>query len=153
MTISPSLKPTTDSLYDTDYVQWVETTLQKLQQKDYANVDWENLLDEIGDMSRSERRSIESNMIVLILHLLKWQYQPDRRSRSWQSSVVEHRRRVNKSLKESPSLKPFLRKELVEIYADAVDQAVAETGLLVETFPAECPYAIAQILERGFLPE
>lgn len=153
MTISPSLKPTTDSLYDTDYVQWVETTLQKLQQKDYANVDWENLLDEIGDMSRSERRSIESNMMVLILHLLKWQYQPDRRSRSWQSSVVEHRRRVNKSLKESPSLKPFLRKELVEIYDDAVDQAVAETGLLVETFPAECPYAIAQILERGFLPE
>jgi len=70
MTASYSLKPATDSLYDTDYVQWVESTLQKLQQKDYTNVDWENLLDEIGDMSRKERRAIESNLVVLLMHLL-----------------------------------------------------------------------------------
>ncbi|HLO88645.1 MAG TPA: DUF29 domain-containing protein [Nostocaceae cyanobacterium] len=94
------------TLYETDYMQWIETTLSKLQNQDYANVDWENLIEEIADMGRSERKSLKSNLIVILLHLLKWQFQPEKRTGSWEVSIIEHRRRVQESLNDSPSLKP-----------------------------------------------
>ena len=70
-------------LYDTDYLRWIETTVEKLRVRDYSNIDWENLIAEIEDMGRSERRSLESNLVVILLHLLKWQFQPDQRRGSW----------------------------------------------------------------------
>ncbi|MCC3464907.1 MAG: DUF29 domain-containing protein, partial [Microcoleus sp. PH2017_06_SFM_O_A] len=88
-------------LYDTDYLRWIETTVEKLRSRDYSNIDWENLIEEIEDMGRSERRSLESNLVVIILHLLKWQFQPDRRSGSWKASIAEHRRRIRKAVKDS----------------------------------------------------
>jgi len=87
------------------------------------------------------------------MHLLKWQYQPERRSGSWQSSIIEHRIRVDQTLNESPSLKPFLEKEFLGVYRDAVKIAAAETGLPVGTFTMDCPYAIAQVLDDEFLPK
>lgn len=69
-----SLKADAQSLYDTDYLQWLQTTVAKLRSRDYATVDWEALIEEIEDMGRSERRRLESNLIVVLLHLLKWQY-------------------------------------------------------------------------------
>ncbi|MFM7368663.1 MAG: DUF29 domain-containing protein, partial [Sphaerospermopsis kisseleviana] len=86
-------KTPSPTLYETDYLQWIETTLSKLQNQDYTNVDWENLIEEIADMGRSERKSLKSNLIVILLHLLKWQFQPNQRSGSWESSIIEHRRR------------------------------------------------------------
>lgn len=141
------------SLYDTDYLIWIKTTVEKLRVHDYSNIDWENLIEEIEDMGRSERRSLESNLIVVLTHLLKWQYQPELRSGSWKSSIVEHRRRIRKALKESPSLKPYLEEVFAECYLDAVEQASAETELPVETFPQLCPYTSAEILDSDFLPE
>ncbi len=141
------------SLYDTDYLIWIKTTVEKLRVHDYSNIDWENLIEEIEDMGRSERRSLESNLIVVLTHLLKWQYQPELRSSSWKGSIVEHRRRIRKALKESPSLKPYLEEVFAECYLDAVEQASAETELPVETFPQLCPYTSAEILDSDFLPE
>ena len=83
-----SLKAHSQTLYDTDYLQWIETTVEKLQSHDYANVDWENLIEEIADMGRSERRSLKSNLIVILVHLLKWQFQPEKRSGSWEGSII-----------------------------------------------------------------
>ena len=140
-------------LYDTDYLRWIETTVEKLRIRDFSNIDWENLIAEIEDMGRSERRSLESNLVVILLHLLEWQFQPDRRSGSWKVSIVEHRRRIRKTLKASPSLKPYLEEVLVECYADAVEQASAETGLSVETFPQLCIYTAVEVLDSEFLPE
>ena len=140
-------------LYDTDYLRWIETTVEKLRVRDFSNIDWENLIAEIEDMGRSERRSLESNLVVILLHLLKWQFQPDQISGSWKASIVEHRRRIRKTLKDSPSLKPYLEEVLVECYADAVEQASAETGLSVETFPQLCIYTAVEVLDSEFLPE
>jgi hypothetical protein len=140
------------SLYKTDYLKWLDTTVQKLRTQDYSNIDWENLIEEIEDMGRSERRSLESNLIVVLTHLLKWQYQTELRSSSWKSSIVEHRRRIRKALKESPSLKPYLEEVLAECYSDAVEQASAETGLPVETFPQICSYTSLEIRDSQFLP-
>ena len=117
------------SLYDTDYLQWIETTVEALRQQNYSAVDWENVIEELLGMSRSERHASESNLIVVLMHLLKWQYQPPLRSGSWKGSVVEHRRRIRKALKASPSLKPYLEEIFAEAYTDAVEQASAETGL------------------------
>ncbi|MEG3863130.1 DUF29 domain-containing protein [Microcoleus sp. herbarium12] len=139
-------------LYDTDYLRWIETTVEKLRARDYSNIDWENLIAEIEDMGRSERRSLESNLVVIILHLLKWQFQPEQRSGSWKGSIVEHRRRIRKTLKDSPILKPYLEEVLVECYADALEQASAETGLSVETFPQSCIYSAVEVLDSDFWP-
>ncbi|MEG5058497.1 DUF29 domain-containing protein [Microcoleus sp. A2-C5] len=140
-------------LYDIDYLRWIETTVEKLRIRDFSNIEWENLIAEIEDMGRSERRSLESNLVVIILHLLKWQFQPDQRSGSWKGSIVEHRRRIRKTLKDSPSLKPDLEEILAECYADAVEQASAETGLSVDTFPPSCIYSAVQLLDSEFMPE
>ena len=147
------LKADCQTLYETDYLQWIETTVEKLQSQDYLNVDWETLIEEIEDMGRSERRSFESNLIVVLLHLLKWQYQPECRSGSWESSIIEHRRRVKKALNESPSLKPYFESIIAECYAEAVKQARAETGLPIATFPSQCPYELAKVTDDAFLPQ
>ena len=148
-----SLKANYQSLYETDYLQWIKTTLQKLRTQDYGNVDWENLIEEIEDMGKSEQRSLKSNLIVVLLHLLKWQFQPERRSGSWEGRIVEHRRRVRESLDESPSLEPYLESIFAECYTQAVKQAKAETRLPLETFPQLCPYELAAVLNDEFLPE
>ncbi|MBE9193679.1 DUF29 domain-containing protein [Gloeocapsopsis crepidinum LEGE 06123] len=148
-----SFKSDYQTLYETDYLQWIETTVKKLRSQNYENVDWENLIEEIEDMGRSECRSLESNLIVVLLHLLKWQYQPEYRSGSWESSIIEHRRRIKKSLKESPSLKSYFESIFAEAYTEAVKQAKAETGLPLETFPIECLYELTEVVNDEFLPE
>jgi hypothetical protein len=140
------------SLYETDYLAWIEATVQQLERKDLAQVDWENLIEELKDMGRSERRSLESNLVVLLTHLLKWQYQPTMRSGSWKGSITEHRRRLRKALHESPSLRPYFKEILAECYSDAVRIASDETGLSVVSFPQISPHSEAQILDFDFLP-
>ena len=139
-------------MYEVDYLRWIEKTIEKLRSHDYADVDWENLIEEIGDMGRSERRGLESNLIVVLLHLLKWQYQPEHRSGSWEGSVIEHRRRIKKALQESPSLKPYFDSIFAECYLEAVKQAKAETGLPLQTFPIQCQYKSVEVLDDEFLP-
>jgi hypothetical protein len=140
-------------LYESDYLQWIQTNLQNLRNKDYERVDWENLFEEIEDMGRSERRALESNLIIVLLHLLKWQYQPEKRTGSWERSIIEHRRRLRKALKESPSLKSYLTNILEESYSESVKQAKAETKLPLDTFSKECPYDLISILGDEFLPD
>lgn len=140
------------TLYNRDYLLWLEETIEKLQKKDYKAVDWENLLAEIEAMGRSEKRALESNLIVLLIHLLKWQYQPEKRSGSWERSILEHRRRIKKALQESPSLKPYLTSIISESYCEAIKQTKAETRLSLDTFPAQCPYPLITMLEDNFLP-
>jgi hypothetical protein len=151
--MTTELEANRQSLYETDYLKWIDTTIEKLRLQDYSNIDWENLIEEIEDMGRSERKSLKSNLIVVLTHLLKWQYQPEFRSGSWKGSIVEHRRRIREALSDSPSLKPYLEEVFAGAYLDAVEQASAETGLPVETFPQECPYTSAEVLNSNFLSE
>ncbi|MER3434293.1 MAG: DUF29 domain-containing protein [Leptolyngbya sp. ERB_1_1] len=140
-------------LYETDYLQWIETTVERLRNNDYDSIDWDNLIDEIEDMARSQRRGLKSNLIVVLLHLLKWQYQPEKRSGSWEASLLEHRGRIQDAIQESPSLKPYLESILAESYIRATKQAKAETGLPLSTFPTECLYNVPSILDDDFLPD
>ncbi len=139
-------------LYETDFVGWAETMAQHLRSKNYDQVDWENLIEEIDDMSRRARKALKSHLIVVLLHLLKWQYQSEMRSGSWRGSIREHRRRVNDDLQDSPSLVSYLQEVLTVCYDNTRLQASDETGLAIDAFPVDCPYSIAQILNPEFYP-
>ncbi|MGB8701705.1 MAG: DUF29 domain-containing protein [Thermosynechococcaceae cyanobacterium] len=147
------LKASRKSLYETDFMRWAETTVEFLRNQDYASVDWANVIEEIEDMSRRERKSLKSNLVVILLHLLKWTYQPALRSGSWRGSIREHRRRIKDDLQDSPSLLPYFQDVLAECYGFAREQAADETGLPLETFPLNCPYLPEQLLDSQYLPD
>ena len=108
-----------------------------IRAKRWSEIDVEHLAEEVEDMRKSERRSLESRLEILLMHLLKWQVQKDRRSNSWRRTIKDQRGRLEKLLSENPSLK-----------AEA-----NETGLDNENFPANCPYSVEQILNADYLPE
>ncbi|MDJ1173661.1 DUF29 domain-containing protein [Roseofilum capinflatum] len=149
MTLSPE-KVTT--LYEIDYLLWIETTLQQLRDRDYNQVDWQNLLEEIEDMGKSERRSIKSNLTVVLMHLLKWEFQPEFRTGSWSGSITQHRTRILYALEDSPSLKNYLPEVLETAYSRARQEASDETQLSLSRFPVSCPYEIEEVLNDGFWP-
>lgn len=151
--MATELQTSQESLYDTDFVQWVETTVEQLRTQNYACVDWVNLIEEIEDMSRRERKSLKSNLVAILLHLLKWQYQSECRSGSWRGGIREHRRRIKDDLKDSPSLIPYFQEIFAECYVNAREQAADETGFPLETFALDCPYTPDQSLDSEFLPE
>jgi hypothetical protein len=125
-----ALPPTTaPSLYETDFLRWIEVTADSLRQKNYAEVEWATLIEELEDMSRRERKGLKSNLIVVFLHLLKWQYQPTARCGSWRGSIREHRRRINDDLKDSPSLLVYYQTIFEECHGYAREQAADETDL------------------------
>jgi hypothetical protein len=142
-----------ESLYEEDYLKWIETTVDKLRLQDFSSVDWENLIEEIESLGKSEQKSFKSNLIVVLIHLLKWQFQRELRSGSWAGSIVEHRRRIEEDMEDSPSLKPYLEEVLDKCYLAAVKQASAETGLALTVFPQLCPYTSTEVLDSNFMPD
>lgn len=140
-------------LYDRDYLLWVEENLRLLKSGEYEKLDWENFLEEVEDMAQRHKDALESNLIILLWHLLKWKYQPEMKTGSWRGSIVEHRRRILKALKKMPSLKNYLFEVFPEAYQDAIASASAETGLARVTFPSECEWEIEQILELDWFPD
>ena len=149
----PQLKSTENlSLYEQDFYLWIENTVNLLKTGQLLEVDLGNLIEEIESMGRSEKQALESDLIIVLLHLLKYKYQPDKRSNSWLSSIYEHRRRLRKSLKSSPSLKPYYTEVFEECYQDARQEAALETGLTLEVFPLVCPFTPETTLDSEFLP-
>lgn len=137
--------------YQADFYAWTQQQAELLRNKKIEQIDWCNLAEEIEDMGRSEKRQLESRLEVLIMHLLKWQFQPNLRSRSWQLTIKEQRLRIEKLLLENPSLKSKLADTKEKIYPLAVISAEKETGL--SSFPEICPYDLAEILAPEFLPD
>jgi hypothetical protein len=137
--------------YETDFYGWTQEQGEFLRQKLFDKIDWENIAEMLEDMGRSEKRQLESRLEVLIMHLLKWKYQPNLRSRSWQLTIKEQRIRLEKLLRENPSLKAKLGEIKQQIYPLAVIMAEKETGLSV--FPEICPFEIEEILGFEFFPE
>ena len=137
--------------YESDFYGWTKQQANLLKNRKIAEIDWDNLAEEIEDMGRSEKRQLETRLEVLIMHLLKWQFQPNMRSRSWELTIKEQRLRLDKLLKENPSLKSSLVDVRGKIYPLAVISAEKETGL--DSFPETCPYELIDVLAADFLPE
>ena len=131
-----------------DLYSWARRQAELLRAGRLAEIDPEAIAEEIDDVGEEEYHRLESALRVVMLHLLKWDHQTDRRSRSWALSIREHRRRVRRQLKRSPGLKSELDEALAAAYDDARDEASIETGLPSSVFPEARPYDYAEIMER-----
>lgn len=141
------------TLYEEDYYLWLEKTAQSLSAGRWNELDIANLVEEIESMGRNERRALQSNIVIILQHLLKYRYQPERRSKSWRVILVEHRQRIERLLQESPSLKPYLQEVFASCHKDAVKLASEETGLVEDAFPLRCQFSVEQVLDIDFLPD
>jgi Domain of unknown function DUF29 len=141
------------SLYERDFCLWLEQQAALLREKRFDELDLANLIEEIEAMARRDRKATKSNLVVLLTHLLKHQFQPEQRSSGWRGSIVEHRRRLRYDFEESPSLRSHAAEAFASAYADAREQAAAETGLSLRTFPNSSPYTLEQTLDPKFLPD
>lgn len=137
--------------HEQDFYAWTQEQSQLLKTGQLHQIDWQNIAEEIEDMGRSEKRQLDSRLELLIMHLLKWQFQPNLRSRSWQLTIKEQRLRLEKLLQKNPSLQPNLTEAIEDVYSLATLSAERETGLSL--FPEICPYTLAEILSLEFLPE
>ena len=141
----------TKILYETDYNQWVNETVQQLRDRKFDGVDWDNLIEEIEDMGKSQKRALESFLTRLVEHLLKlsyWESEKERNSNHWKSEIVNFRYQIHKRLKESPSLRP----ELESIYAEIFPVAIKSVSQL---FPLEKDVYISleKTLDNDWFPE
>jgi transposase len=144
--------------YEDDFYGWSLEQAGALRRTAAARVnlpeaiDFLNVAEEIESLGASQLRELYSRYRVLLLHLLKWQYQPRRRSRSWQSTILTERDDLAKLLRQSPGLEPKRKAELAEAYAAARTVAAIETGLPVERFPESCPYTLEEVESGAWLP-
>src|SRR5271165_2116939 len=144
--------PVKSPLYDRDFYAWSRQQTELLRAGKLAQADIEHIAEEIDSMGRTEKRELISRLSVLLLHLLKWRYQPDKRSPSWEASIRVQRNRLADHLDDNPSLKPLLPQALASAYRDAALEAVAETGLARSTFPEACLWTVEQLFDGGFWP-
>ena len=139
--------------YEKDVVAWANEQAALLRAGKFSALDIEHIAEEIEDVGKSEQRELATRMALLLAHLLKWQYQSERRGSSWQRTMKEQRRAIGVVLRKTPSLKNSLSDPdwAMGVWADAIAKAVEETGL--DVFPEACPWSMEQAMNPEFLPE
>ncbi|WP_279480586.1 DUF29 domain-containing protein [Aureimonas sp. SK2] len=139
--------------YEDDFHAWAFEQAELLRLKRFGELDLANLVEEVESMGSEQRHALESSYRLLIFHLLKWQFQPERRSRSWQLTILRERNNIGRREKRNPSLGATASEIVAEVYADARKEAGIETGLDRGVFPTVCPYVLAQLRDEDFLPD
>lgn len=142
----------TTELYEHDFNAWLAQQINLLQQGRTAELDTPHLITELEDRGKSHQRELESRLIILIAHLLKWQFQPEQQSSRWRGSIREQRAKLLHLFKHLPSLKRHLAAVSQTAYPDALEIAIDETGLNISVFPTTCPYSVEQLLDKTFYP-
>ena len=140
-------------LYDQDFYLWTQEQVALLRQGKWQELDGKHLMEEIEDLGRSARKELRSYFEGLVLHLLKWRYQPDYQTHSWRDSIGENRDRIPDCLTESPCLRAQLPTLLQECYPHAQRRAARQTRLPLTTFPETCPWPVEQVLNAAFWPD
>jgi hypothetical protein len=141
------------TLYDTDFHAWAQRQAEALRAKDWAALDLDNLIEEVEDLARRHRDALGSELKRLLVHLLKWRYQPTHRGDSWLDSIEQARQAIDEVIEDHPSLADAPRLVLPKAYQRARRQAARETKLPLATFPAEgCPWALDDLRREGWLP-
>jgi hypothetical protein len=138
--------------YDDDLVQWIDAQIHLLLENRFSELDIENLVDELDGMKKQYARELDSRLTVLIMHMLKCQYQKNHSQNKWRSTLIEQRRRIDFLLKDAPSMRASVQPFALDCYQAARRRAAAETGLDLKTLPAQLPYSIEQILDDDFIP-
>jgi hypothetical protein len=162
MTVLNRSTENTQSLYHQDFQLWIESTIHQLKNQEFALLDINNLIEELLDLGKSEMRALESNLMILLAHLLKLTVQndaPETMKISWYHSVIEHRQRIVKNLRDTPSLKAYLPTAIEQSYPDARKVAIKEAkfaqfGVRIpgeNEYPLDCPFSVEQILDDDFM--
>lgn len=141
-----------NTLYERDFHAWLQDQAEKLRARSHNDIDWDNLAEEIESVGGSQRREIRSRLERLIQHLLKWQFQPGRRSESWRITIGEQRTFIPGIIEDSPSLRSFPAEIFAKAYATGRRDAIDETGVVASVFPTEPPFTLEQALDRRFFP-
>lgn len=136
------------SIYEQDFYLWLKEQAQALQESRYSDLDIGNLVEELEALGRTEKNAVLSHLRVLLIHLLKWQYQPDRRTSSWISTINTQRHDLDLLL--TATLKQHLEQNFESTYAKARRDAARETSLPLETFPHQCPFSVIDVLDEDF---
>ena len=138
----------TTATYETDFYLWTQQQADLLRQAQFNRIDLDlgNIAEEIESMGKRDRRSISSYVQNVLLHLLKWRYQPEQRGASWRLSIENARDQILNLLDESPSLKSEMGTFATKEYQRALRNAAGETGLPLTTFPEQCPFTVEQII-------
>ena len=139
--------------YEEDVYGWAVNTAQLLRNKKMGEVDFENVIEEIEALGRSEKYELVNRLALVISHLLKWQFQPTMRGHSWIYTIKEQRKQAKYHWEDNPSLKNKLDELITKSYDLAIAKAARETGLEEKAFPLKCPYTFEQIMDEEFFPE
>lgn len=150
--INPKIPMPSPSLYETDFYAWTQEQVTLLRNEQWSQIDLQNLIEEIQSLGKQQRQELRNRLSVLIGHLLKWQYQSQRRSRSLLATLRIQRLDIAELLKDNPSLKPYLEEALRKAYLKGVELAVGETDLPKRAFPVECSYSLSEIVDYDFYP-
>lgn len=140
------------TLYESDFYAWTQQQAKLLQEGMLDCLDIPNLIEEIESLGKQQRQELRNRLGILLGHLLKWEFQPSYRSRSWLATIREQRRQVLQLLKENPSLNPYLSEAIEDAYQSGLNLAVSETDLSYRNFPEDSPYSLEQILDTKFFP-
>ncbi len=140
------------TLYETDFYAWTQEQENLLKQRNWNNLDLIHLQEELHLMGASEKRELSNRLSVLLMHLLKWKYQPTHRVVSWELTIKGQRLEVKDVLDDNPSLSARLDDYLISAYAKAILKAANETKLSYKAFPQLCEWSIAQIFDDSFFP-
>jgi hypothetical protein len=155
MIISTETKPKTTNLYEQDFYEWIETTVKLLQEKNYQEIDWENLIEEVACLGRSERHKLSSLLTVLWEHILKlayWEREREYNANHWQREIRNFRIQIRKTLKDSPSLKNYAQEIYLECYQDACKLFSDRSQISLKTFPSEPIATVEQLLDEDWFP-
>jgi hypothetical protein len=136
----------TASLYETDFLLWVEQQSAALKDRRWQDLDVPNILEELDGLASSRRHELRSRMRVLLQHLLKLKYQPAKATGSWKATVRDQRAEIALLLEESPSLRRLMAQAVANEYPIARENAADETSIVLEKFPSECPLTLEEIL-------
>ncbi|MEH2366369.1 DUF29 domain-containing protein [Nostoc sp.] len=154
--VKPIIQSATQTLYDEDYYLWLRTTINQLRAGQFSAVDLDNLLEELENMGRSEKRTVKSLLIRLFEHLLKltyWNVERERNEGHWKGEIRTFRREIKDELKDSPSLKPYILEIFDECYQNARTEASDRSQLAIDIFPAIPIGSLEQILDENWFPE
>lgn len=141
------------ALYEHDFHAWTQAQAALLKAGRLNEIDLDNLIEEIESMGASQRRELYSRLRVLVLHLLKWKYQPQARSSGWRGTIRTQRYEISLLLEQSPSLKNLVLDALTRAYPNARVVAADESGLPLSVFPETCPFTPEQISDEGYWPD
>jgi hypothetical protein len=151
--VLPTEAKTMNAEHPPDFHAWLVRTARLLREHRWDELDAEQLAEEVEDLSKSERRGVSSQLTRLLLHLLKWRFQPQRRSDSWLDSIADARLQLQLALDDSPSLRGYPAEQLAVCYQKARRAAARQTGLAPERFPEQCAFSLDDVLNEDWLPD